>query len=96
MSLDWSRREGESKLRVLPTVGGYARLMMRQVRQRAARSAVSVGIVGGGLLGLTAAYRLAAAGVPVTVYEASGQRRRARRHHASAGTRSTATTTRSR
>ena len=29
--LDWSRREGESKLRVLPTVSGYARLMMRQV-----------------------------------------------------------------
>ncbi len=28
-----------------------------------------VGIVGGGLLGLTVAYRLAAAGVPVTVYE---------------------------
>jgi dolichol-phosphate mannosyltransferase len=30
VSLDWSRREGESKMRVLPTVGGYARMMMRQ------------------------------------------------------------------
>ena len=35
VSLDWSKREGESKLRVLPTVGGYARLMMRQARERA-------------------------------------------------------------
>jgi protoporphyrinogen oxidase len=32
---------------------------------------VSVGIVGGGILGLTAAYRLAREGVPVTVYEES-------------------------
>ena len=32
-----------------------------------------VGIVGGGLLGLTVGYRLASRGVPVTVYEASGQ-----------------------
>ena len=32
---------------------------------------MSVGIVGGGLLGLIAGHRLAAAGVPVTVYEAS-------------------------
>ncbi len=32
--LDWSRREGESKLRVLPTVAGYARLMTRQVASR--------------------------------------------------------------
>jgi dolichol-phosphate mannosyltransferase len=31
VALDWSRREGASKLRVLPTVGGYARLMMRNV-----------------------------------------------------------------
>ena len=30
VALDWSRREGESKMRVLPTVGGYARMMMRQ------------------------------------------------------------------
>lgn len=29
--LDWSRREGASKLRVLPTVAGYARLMGRDV-----------------------------------------------------------------
>ena len=35
VSLDWSKREGESKLRVLPTVHGYARLMMRQARERA-------------------------------------------------------------
>ena len=34
---------------------------------------MSVGIVGGGLLGLTTGYRLAQQGVPVTVYEASGQ-----------------------
>jgi dolichol-phosphate mannosyltransferase len=34
VSLDWSKREGESKLRVLPTMGGYARLMMRQVAAR--------------------------------------------------------------
>ena len=32
--LDWSRREGESKLRVLPTMAGYARLMTRQVAGR--------------------------------------------------------------
>jgi len=30
VSLDWSKREGESKMRVLPTVGGYARMMVRQ------------------------------------------------------------------
>jgi dolichol-phosphate mannosyltransferase len=30
VSVDWSRREGESKLRVLPTVRGYARVMARQ------------------------------------------------------------------
>jgi dolichol-phosphate mannosyltransferase len=34
VALDWSRREGASKLRVLPTVGGYARLMMRNVAAR--------------------------------------------------------------
>jgi protoporphyrinogen oxidase len=34
---------------------------------------MSVGIVGGGLLGLTAGYRLAQRGVPVTVYEASSR-----------------------
>jgi dolichol-phosphate mannosyltransferase len=31
VKLDGSRREGESKLRVLPTVAGYARLTVRQV-----------------------------------------------------------------
>jgi glycosyltransferase involved in cell wall biosynthesis len=31
VNLDASRREGESKLRVLPTVAGYARLTVRQV-----------------------------------------------------------------
>jgi dolichol-phosphate mannosyltransferase len=36
VALDWSLREGESKLRVLPTVGGYARIMMRQVGERRA------------------------------------------------------------
>jgi dolichol-phosphate mannosyltransferase len=34
VTLDWSKREGESKLRVLPTVAGYARLMTRQVTSR--------------------------------------------------------------
>jgi dolichol-phosphate mannosyltransferase len=34
VTLDWSRREGESKLRVLPTMAGYARLMTRQVAGR--------------------------------------------------------------
>jgi len=34
VSLDWSRREGESKLRVLPTMAGYTRLMLRQVAPR--------------------------------------------------------------
>ena len=38
VSLDWSRREGESKMRVLPTIGGYARLMARQVAARGARA----------------------------------------------------------
>jgi protoporphyrinogen oxidase len=33
----------------------------------------SVGIIGGGLLGLTTAYRLAQAGIDVTVYERDGQ-----------------------
>ena len=33
--LDWSRREGPSKMKVLPTMGGYARLMARQAVARA-------------------------------------------------------------
>lgn len=33
--LDWSRRAGASKMKVLPTMGGYARLMARQVAVRA-------------------------------------------------------------
>jgi len=32
--LDWSRREGESKMKVLPTMGGYARVMARQALAR--------------------------------------------------------------
>ncbi|WCB95828.1 Undecaprenyl-phosphate mannosyltransferase [Baekduia alba] len=34
VSLDWSRRDGESKMRVLPTIGGYARMMARQITTR--------------------------------------------------------------
>lgn len=34
VSLDWSRREGQSKLRLLPTMGGYARMMVRQAAAR--------------------------------------------------------------
>jgi glycosyltransferase involved in cell wall biosynthesis len=34
VTLDASRREGESKLRVLPTMAGYARLTVRQVAAR--------------------------------------------------------------
>jgi dolichol-phosphate mannosyltransferase len=34
VALDWSRRDGESKMRVLPTIGGYARLMARQLAAR--------------------------------------------------------------
>ena len=34
VSLDWSRRDGESKMRVLPTIGGYARMMARQLATR--------------------------------------------------------------
>jgi dolichol-phosphate mannosyltransferase len=34
VTLDWSKREGESKLRVLPTMAGYARMMTRQVAGR--------------------------------------------------------------
>jgi dolichol-phosphate mannosyltransferase len=34
VSLDWSSREGESKMRVLPTIAGYARMMGRQLATR--------------------------------------------------------------
>jgi hypothetical protein len=34
VTLDWAKREGESKMRVLPTMAGYARLMTRQVTSR--------------------------------------------------------------
>jgi dolichol-phosphate mannosyltransferase len=35
VTLDWSRRQGASKMKVLPTMGGYARLMARQAVARA-------------------------------------------------------------
>jgi dolichol-phosphate mannosyltransferase len=35
VTLDWSKREGESKMKVLPTMGGYARLMARHAVARA-------------------------------------------------------------
>jgi dolichol-phosphate mannosyltransferase len=35
VTLDWGKREGESKMKVLPTMGGYARLMARQAVARA-------------------------------------------------------------
>jgi dolichol-phosphate mannosyltransferase len=35
VTLDWSKREGESKMKVLPTMGGYARLMARHTFARA-------------------------------------------------------------
>ncbi len=35
VSVDWSSREGESKLRVLPTMRGYARVMARQATAKA-------------------------------------------------------------
>jgi dolichol-phosphate mannosyltransferase len=34
VTLDWAKREGESKMRVLPTMAGYARMMTRQVASR--------------------------------------------------------------
>jgi dolichol-phosphate mannosyltransferase len=36
VALDWSRRSGESKMRVLPTIGGYARIMARNATTRKA------------------------------------------------------------
>jgi dolichol-phosphate mannosyltransferase len=35
VTLDWGRREGTSKMKVLPTMGGYARVMARQAVARA-------------------------------------------------------------
>jgi dolichol-phosphate mannosyltransferase len=35
VTLDWGKREGESKMKVLPTMGGYARVMARQAVARA-------------------------------------------------------------
>jgi dolichol-phosphate mannosyltransferase len=35
VTLDWGKREGASKMKVLPTMGGYARLMARQTFARA-------------------------------------------------------------
>jgi dolichol-phosphate mannosyltransferase len=35
VTLDWSKREGESKMKVIPTMGGYARLMARHAVARA-------------------------------------------------------------
>ena len=34
MVIDWSQREGESKMRVLPTMAAYMRLMTRQAFAR--------------------------------------------------------------
>jgi dolichol-phosphate mannosyltransferase len=35
VTLDWSKREGASKMKVIPTMGGYARLMARHAVARA-------------------------------------------------------------
>jgi len=35
VTLDWSKREGESKMKVLPTMGGYARMMARNTFAKA-------------------------------------------------------------
>ena len=82
--IDWSQREGESKMRVLPTMVAYARpddaAGVRTPRTGGGVStamplrardpeAPRVAVVGAGLLGLSAAYRLAQAGMSVTVYE---------------------------
>lgn len=34
VSLDWARREGESKMRIVPTIRGYTRMMARQIATR--------------------------------------------------------------
>ena len=81
MTLDWAKREGESKMRVLPTMAGYARMMTRQVASPPGLG-MSVGIVGGGLLGLGIAYELAQAGVAGRALRGRQAPRRARRLHA--------------
>ena len=35
VTLDWAKREGESKMKVIPTMGGYARMMARHTFARA-------------------------------------------------------------
>ena len=80
VSLDWSRRNGESKMPVFKTMLAYWRMLFRERSGApepvpapsdgvASRMRPSVGIVGGGILGMTAAYRLAQAGVAVSLYE---------------------------
>ena len=83
------------------------RLMMRQAfarREGARMSAATqlrtsdheaprVAVIGAGLLGLTAGYRLAQHGVSVTVYEATGSSAGWRARRRSTGSRSTASTT---
>ena len=68
--LDWTRRAGKSKMPVAATVLGYWRMLLRA---RAAGEPASgeprVAIVGAGILGMSAAYRLAQAGVSVAVFE---------------------------
>lgn len=34
VALDWARREGESKMRIVPTIRGYTRMMARQLAAR--------------------------------------------------------------
>ena len=93
VTLDWAKREGESKMRVLPTMAGYARMMTRQVASPPGLR-MSVGIVGGGLLGLGIAHELAQEGVEVDGLRGRQAPGRARRlDHASAASPSTATTT---
>ena len=38
VTLDWGKREGESKMKVLPTMGGYARVMAPPGASRGRRS----------------------------------------------------------
>ena len=81
---------GESKMPVFKTMLAYWRMLFRERsersrtdsvlhRRRTRRMKPSVGIVGGGILGMTAAYRLAQAGVAVSLYERAPRPGRARR-----------------